>query len=114
MERKLLPSASNKRSRVDRDEVLEENALLPNAKKAHSTKEERVASIMEGRDGRGKFGIKKGHEGGTTNKMKDKRKNPKMIAYVRCWLETETLCSGRLCVAMVRLISSAAGATCAN
>ena len=92
MERKLLPSASNKRSRVDRDEVLEENALLPNAKKAHSTKEERVASIMEGREGRGKFGIKKGHEGGTTNKMKDKRKNPKMIAYARRWLGTETLC----------------------
>ena len=59
---------------------------------AHSTKEERVASIMEGREGRGKFGIKKGHEGGTTNKMKDKRKNPKMIAYARRWLGTETLC----------------------
>ena len=48
---------------------------------AHATKEERLASIIEGREGREKFNAKKGHEGGSTNRDKAKRKNPMMIKH---------------------------------
>jgi len=82
MERKLMPAGGQKRQRLQeqmRDERLDHDDILPIVKKARQNKEERVASIHAGREDRGKFNIRKGHEGGTTNTQKSKKKNPFMI-----------------------------------
>lgn len=84
LERKLMPSHSEKRARATDEtsaQVLDESALLPLMKKSRQTKAERLAQIKEGREERGKFNIRKGHEGGTTNREKEHRKNPMMIKH---------------------------------
>ena len=82
MEQRLMPAGGQKRVRLQeqmRESKLDVDDILPVMKKARQNKEERVASIMEGREDRGKFNIRKGHDGGTTNTQKAKRKNPNMI-----------------------------------
>eukprot|EP00039_Didymoeca_costata_P007258 m.97849 g.97849 ORF g.97849 m.97849 type:complete len:707 (+) comp13613_c0_seq2:215-2335(+) len=82
LEKKVLPAAGLKRSRLMeevRESQLDPDDILPIMKKQRQTKEERLASIHEGREDRGKFTARKGHNGGTTNKMKEKQKNMPMI-----------------------------------
>lgn len=86
LERKLMPSSSAKRTRPTDETsslLLEEDALLPTMKKARQSKEERLASVVQGREERGKFNIRKGHDGGSTNREKEHRKNPMMIKHKR-------------------------------
>lgn len=64
------------------DEV--ESSNLVNADKKKMTKEERIASIMEGREGREKFGSRKGNREAphsTTNKEKERKKNFVMMIH---------------------------------
>ncbi|KAI7868089.1 SDA1-domain-containing protein [Spinellus fusiger] len=60
-------------------------AILGPRKKAKQDYEERMASIQEGREGREKFGSKKGNKdrGSTTNREKSRNKNYVMIAHKR-------------------------------
>jgi protein SDA1 len=62
--------------------VDEANILGPR-KKAKQDYEQRMASIQEGREGREKFGSKKGkkEKGSTTNREKARNKNFMMIAH---------------------------------
>lgn len=58
MERKLLPSGGLKRARItdeSREEKLSVDDILPDMKRSKMTKEERLQSVMEGREGRGKY-----------------------------------------------------------
>lgn len=64
------------------DEV--ESSNLVNADRKKMNKEERIASIMEGREGREKFGSKKGQRDAphsTTNKEKERKKNFVMMIH---------------------------------
>lgn len=67
------------------DTFLSESDLMGPRKKAKQNYEERIASIMEGREGREKFGSRKAkrrqeHPTSTTNK--EKRKNKPMMMMV--------------------------------
>lgn len=87
LEAKLLPAVGRKRKREDpvADEstgpahILEPDVVMPEMKRGHQTKEERLESVMMGREDRGKFNVRKGHEGGSTNRQKEHKKNPMMI-----------------------------------
>lgn len=64
------------------DEV--ESSNLVNADRKKMNKEERIASIMEGREGREKFGSRKGQRDAphsTTNKEKERKKNFVMMIH---------------------------------
>ena len=66
------------------DTFLSEADLMGPRKKAKQNYEERIASIMEGREGREKYGSKKGknkkeHQTSTTNKEKRKNKPIMMV-----------------------------------
>merc|ERR1712166_315207 len=61
-------------------EKVTEVDLMGYHKKKKLDKEERVACIMAGREGREKFGRKKMTGGGTTNKVKNKKKTNLMMA----------------------------------
>lgn len=83
LEAKLLPAGGQKRRRLNeelREAKLETYELMPEFQKGRSSKEERLASVMEGRSEE-KYGRRKGHSGGTTNRTKDRRKNPQMIKH---------------------------------
>jgi protein SDA1 len=82
MEAKLMPAGGLKRQRMQekmREEAVDVNDILPDSKKARQNKEERLADVMAGRDERGKFNVRKGHDGGLTNRQKASKKNPMMI-----------------------------------
>jgi len=66
-------------------EYVAESAILGPRKKAKQDYEERMASIREGREGREKFGSKKGktERGSTTNREKSRNKNFLMISHKR-------------------------------
>ncbi|KAH8553386.1 SDA1-domain-containing protein [Umbelopsis sp. PMI_123] len=66
-------------------EYVAESAILGPRKKAKQDYEERMASIREGREGREKFGSKKGKtdRGSTTNREKSRNKNFLMISHKR-------------------------------
>lgn len=65
------------------DGQVNESTILGPRKKAKMDYEERMASIQEGREGREKFGSKKGKKerASTTNKEKARNKNFMMIAH---------------------------------
>ncbi|KAI9263452.1 SDA1-domain-containing protein [Phascolomyces articulosus] len=64
------------------DNQIDESVILGARKKAKMDYEARMASIQEGREGREKFGSKKGKErGSTTNREKARKKNFMMIAH---------------------------------
>ncbi|KAI8148549.1 SDA1-domain-containing protein [Fennellomyces sp. T-0311] len=64
------------------DDQVDESAILGARKKAKMDYEARMASIQEGREGREKYGSKKGKErGSTTNREKARKKNFMMIAH---------------------------------
>ncbi|KAG2176146.1 hypothetical protein INT43_005379 [Umbelopsis isabellina] len=69
----------------DSSEYVAEAAILGPRKKAKQDYEERMASIREGREGREKFGSKKGktERGSTTNREKSRNKNFLMISHKR-------------------------------
>eukprot|EP00050_Salpingoeca_kvevrii_P018343 m.73051 g.73051 ORF g.73051 m.73051 type:complete len:690 (-) comp8021_c0_seq2:72-2141(-) len=83
--KRLLPSArAQKRAVEEMHEMLEDTALLPERKKQRQNKEERLASVMEGREDRGKFGARKGRmneNASTTNREKARQKNPMMLRH---------------------------------
>jgi protein SDA1 len=62
---------------------VDEATILGPRKKAKQDYEQRMASIQEGREGREKFGSKKGkkEKGSTTNREKSRNKNFMMIAH---------------------------------
>ena len=66
-------------------EYINESVILGPRKKAKQDYEERMASIREGREGREKFGSKKGktERGSTTNREKSRNKNFLMISHKR-------------------------------
>ncbi|KAI8575368.1 hypothetical protein K450DRAFT_262117 [Umbelopsis ramanniana AG] len=66
-------------------EYVAESVILGPRKKAKQDYEERMASIREGREGREKFGSKKGktERGSTTNREKSRNKNFLMISHKR-------------------------------
>ncbi|KAG8894226.1 Severe Depolymerization of Actin, partial [Tulasnella sp. 417] len=75
--RKLAELQASKTA-VDAGEFLTEADLLGPRKKAKATYEERIASIQEGREGREKFGSKKGKimkENPSSSTNREKRKN---------------------------------------
>lgn len=81
--RKLAELQANKNA-VNAGAFLSEADLLGPRKKAKATYEERIASIQEGREGREKFGSKKGkimkeNPSSTTNKEKRKNKPIMMV-----------------------------------
>eukprot|EP00047_Mylnosiga_fluctuans_P003731 m.230644 g.230644 ORF g.230644 m.230644 type:complete len:691 (-) comp12092_c0_seq1:145-2217(-) len=85
LKKKLMPSVRSKRDAATLEQdLLNPDSLLPDRKKRRQTKEERLASVMEGREDRGRYGARKGRlneNASTTNKEKSKRKNPMMIKY---------------------------------
>ena len=67
-------------------EVLDESDILGPRKKAKADYEERMRSINEGREGRGKFGSKKGKKNkevpsSSTNLQKARHKNFQMVSH---------------------------------
>ncbi|KAI9309047.1 SDA1-domain-containing protein [Cunninghamella echinulata] len=78
--KKRSASAANNEEDINNGRV-DEYAILGPRKKMKQDYEERMASIKEGRDGREKFGSKKGKErGSTTNKEKARNKNFLMVS----------------------------------
>ncbi|CAO3663368.1 unnamed protein product [Umbelopsis vinacea] len=77
--------ADTKPAEDDSSEYVAESAILGPRKKAKQDYEERMASIREGREGREKFGSKKGktERGSTTNREKSRNKNFLMISHKR-------------------------------
>ncbi|OAD71911.1 hypothetical protein PHYBLDRAFT_97053, partial [Phycomyces blakesleeanus NRRL 1555(-)] len=73
------------KKRPAEERLVDEFAILGPRKKAKQDYEERMASIQEGREGREKFGSKKGNKdrGSTTNREKSRNKNYVMIAHKR-------------------------------
>ncbi|KAI7850372.1 SDA1-domain-containing protein [Circinella umbellata] len=68
--------------KVNDDNQIDESVILGARKKAKMDYEARLASIQEGREGREKFGSKRGKErGSTTNREKARKKNFMMIAH---------------------------------
>lgn len=67
------------------DGQVDESTILGPRKKAKMDYEARMASIQQGREGREKFGSKKGKQerGSTTNREKARNKNFMMIAHKR-------------------------------
>lgn len=79
---KLLGKTNVKKST---DDEVEADALVGNTKHKHS-KEERMESIKEGREGRREFGSRKGRRDNarsTTNKEKARKKNIMMVIHKR-------------------------------
>jgi protein SDA1 len=78
-------SDAGEESEENEDSVfVKQEQIERSIKRAKQTKEERIASVMEGRKDRPKFGSKKGGErGSTTNKEKAKNKNFLMMIHKR-------------------------------
>ncbi len=93
LERKLVPAVrARKRGVADGDAdgeskpadhgIVEADDLLPDRKKRRQTKEERLADVMKGREGRGEFNKPKGRMNefaSTSNREKARLKNPMML-----------------------------------
>ncbi|OZJ04923.1 hypothetical protein BZG36_02658 [Bifiguratus adelaidae] len=75
--------ADDKNKDANDGEFVDVNAITGPRKKAKQDYEERMASIREGREGREKFGSRKGktERGSTTNREKAKKKNFVMISH---------------------------------
>ncbi|RUS20386.1 SDA1-domain-containing protein [Endogone sp. FLAS-F59071] len=72
----------NKRKEESNPDVVDVGAIIGPRKKAKQDYEERMAHVREGREGRGKFGSRKGGErGSTTNREKEKNKNFMMVVH---------------------------------
>lgn len=66
----------------DNGEIVQEARIIGHRKKARQSYEERMESIREGREGRVKYGSKKGKErGSTTNREKAKKKAFMMVVH---------------------------------
>lgn len=83
VKRKLAELQSNKKAEGESTFLVEADLMGPR-KKSKSTYEERIASIKEGREGREKFGSRKGKSrketpSSTTNKEKKKNKPIMMV-----------------------------------
>ncbi|CEI89604.1 hypothetical protein RMCBS344292_03955 [Rhizopus microsporus] len=83
---KELEVATGKKRTFDesqREEQVDEATILGPRKKTKQDYQQRMASIQEGREGREKFGSKKGkkEKGSTTNREKARKKNFLMIAH---------------------------------
>ncbi|CDS02657.1 hypothetical protein LRAMOSA00062 [Lichtheimia ramosa] len=80
--KEIEAAAGMKRSATD-DGRVDESIILGPRKKTKADYEARMASIQEGREGREKFGSKKGNKdrGSTTNREKARNKNFMMIAH---------------------------------
>ena len=70
---------SDEDSEPDTAGRIDPTEILPTAYRQRQDKAARLASILEGREERGSFGARKGHDGGTTNRQKEKHKNPIML-----------------------------------
>ncbi|SCU92447.1 LANO_0E00914g1_1 [Lachancea nothofagi CBS 11611] len=71
---------------VKNEETVDSEGLVGPRKHHKNTKEERMASIMEGREGREKFGSRKSHrdqQRSTTNREKERKKNFVMMIHKR-------------------------------
>merc|ERR1712002_89369 len=82
--RKFGDSTVNLSDNEEEGELVSLSRIEKMYKKAHSSKEERVASIMDGREGRGKFGAKEKRSNphaSTTNKEKRKNKTFAMVKH---------------------------------
>eukprot|EP00049_Salpingoeca_infusionum_P011486 m.199465 g.199465 ORF g.199465 m.199465 type:complete len:726 (+) comp14947_c0_seq1:78-2255(+) len=92
--KKLLKPSLSTRQVVAEDRMVELDDILPDRKKAHQSKEERLASVMAGREGRGKFGGRKekmSEFASTSNKDKAKRKHPVMLKAARAYRSKKKL-----------------------
>jgi len=61
-------------------EEVDESTLTAHIKRPKSNKEERLNSVMEGREGRGKFGSRKGEERGSTTNEEKRKNQPFVLA----------------------------------
>eukprot|EP00055_Hartaetosiga_balthica_P009316 m.36803 g.36803 ORF g.36803 m.36803 type:complete len:704 (-) comp6697_c0_seq2:1588-3699(-) len=80
---KLMDPLMGKRT-SEMNEIMDELDIIPEMKKKKMNKEERLEMVFAGRDGRGKFGAKKGkmnEMASQSNKIKIKRKNPMMLKH---------------------------------
>jgi len=79
-------NTERKRSREAFNETYEitdevgESTLTAFIKKPKANKADRLASVMEGREGRGKFGSRKGEERGSTTNEEKKKNQPFILA----------------------------------
>ncbi|KAL1914681.1 uncharacterized protein VTP21DRAFT_8092 [Calcarisporiella thermophila] len=87
-----MGTSSSKRKRDDKSlqgekdpDFVDESTIIGYRKKAKADYDERIASIMAGREGREKYGSRKGKEdrGSTTNKEKAKNKAFMMVIHKR-------------------------------
>ena len=76
------------------DDAIDPETLMRNAKRRKQTKEERLADVREGREGRDKYGSNKGDKqrGSTSNRVRGvalvvhKNNNKRrLVAHVRVW-----------------------------
>lgn len=69
-------------SPTSNSDLVDVDAIIGPRKKAKQDYEERMAHVREGREGRGKFGSRKGGErGSTTNREKERNKNFMMVVH---------------------------------
>ncbi|KAI8092331.1 SDA1-domain-containing protein [Gilbertella persicaria] len=80
---KEIEQTQGKKRSANDDEEVDEMTILGPRKKTKQDYEQRMASIQEGREGREKFGSKKGKKdrGSTTNREKARNKNFMMVAH---------------------------------